>query len=257
MSVGSTAIQPITQAELDAHSEQALIELVYIQTANDVLGNALLSLQQALSVTQNVLNTLTGLQNLHNSLFVSGKGQFNFNFAQTPGSIEYVHNYTSAASAFFGTPIDPKFIYTDAGASGFAQFQSDILALKQQVTQEIPQLSAITPRLSGGGEDPNSLLAKMRVVLADLNNYNLNTFSGCQAWTIDNYNVHGSGNAAKAGIIQQHLTFAVTAGESLNDTQKESVRNYLFIFEEYYKSASAVLQAITQIISKMAGNIAR
>lgn len=254
----SSALWVPTPAQVDAHSEQALTELVYVQVANDVIGNSLLSLQGALTTTQNVLNTLTGLQTLHNDIVVSGKGQFNFNYQSNPGSIQnYVGGYTTAASAFFGQPIDPSFLFASANAKGFKQFQTDIIALKNNLVQEIPKLSAITPPLSGGVEDPNSLLAKLRVVLADLNKYDLTTFSGCKNWTLDSYNIHESGAAANAGLIQQHLTFAITAGESLNDTQKESVRRYLFIFEEYYKSAAAVLQSITQIITKMADNIGK
>lgn len=62
-------------------------------------------------------------------------------------------------------------------------------------------------------------------------------------------------NAANVGKIQQTLTFAITAAQSLNDTQKEAVRRYLYIFEEYYKSASAILTKITEIITKIAQGI--
>jgi hypothetical protein len=48
---------------------------------------------------------------------------------------------------------------------------------------------------------------------------------------------------------------AITSAQGLNDTQTEQVRQYMFIFEEYYKSASALLNAITQIIQKFAQGI--
>lgn len=57
--------------------------------------------------------------------------------------------------------------------------------------------------------------------------------------------------------IQQNITAAITAGQNLNDTQKDKVRRFLFVFEEYYKSASAILTKITQIIQRMAQGIAR
>ena len=63
------------------------------------------------------------------------------------------------------------------------------------------------------------------------------------------------GNNANDG--EAALTFAITAGQGLNDTQKADVQNYLFVFEEFYKSASAILQSITQMIEKMAQNISR
>jgi hypothetical protein len=77
------------------------------------------------------------------------------------------------------------------------------------------------------------------------------------AWITDNYNKTATVGVTSAGLIQQHITDAITAGQSLNTTQTESVRNFLYLFEEYYKSASAVLQAISQLIQKMADGIAR
>lgn len=72
---------------------------------------------------------------------------------------------------------------------------------------------------------------------------------GLSKWILDGYNDNDSSNSA---LIQQNITKAITAAQSLNDTQKEEVRNYLFVFEEYYKSASSILQKISQIIEKMA-----
>jgi hypothetical protein len=78
------------------------------------------------------------------------------------------------------------------------------------------------------------------------------------AWLMDNPDSKGaiSGiNGEAAGDIQDGINKATVAGQSLNDTQKENVRNFLFVFEEFYKSASAILQRISQIIEKMATNI--
>lgn len=251
-------VPSVTQADINAHTEQALIELVYVKTANDVLASSLASLQDALGLTKNILDLLTGLQTLHNAITVSSKGSFHFNFVSNPaGGADFAAQYRAAASAFFGTPVDPRFLYASAGAAGFASFKAQLMGYKAQLSADIPLLSAKTPALSNGLPDPNALLAKLRAVLADLKSSNISTFSGAMAWTLDNYAQHNSPAAAQAGIIQQHLTFAITAGESLNDTQKETVQNFLYVFEEYYKSASAVLTSITQIIQKMAENIAR
>jgi len=59
------------------------------------------------------------------------------------------------------------------------------------------------------------------------------------------------------GGIQRNLAVATTAAQNLNDTQKEEVRRFLLVFEEYYKSASAILNKITQIIEKIAQGISR
>ena len=76
-------------------------------------------------------------------------------------------------------------------------------------------------------------------------------------WIIDNYDKRQGVDANLGGAAQQNVTFAITSAQSLNDTQKEDVRRFLFVFEEYYKSASAMLQAITQIIQKMAQGISK
>jgi hypothetical protein len=60
-----------------------------------------------------------------------------------------------------------------------------------------------------------------------------------------------------AGQIQRDLAGAITAGQSLNATQQQTVQQYMFVFEEYYKSAASILNSITQIIQTMAQNMAR
>lgn len=81
--------------------------------------------------------------------------------------------------------------------------------------------------------------------------------SGIRAWIMDNYQTFSSPDASKAGLIQQNLTAAITAAQSTNDTQKQDVRNSLLLFEQYYKSAAAILNQLTQIITRMAQGIAK
>src|SRR5262249_57694965 len=46
------------------------------------------------------------------------------------------------------------------------------------------------------------------------------------------------------------LKLVIQGGQNLNDQLKEKVRRYDFIFEEFYKSSSDVLQKVTQIRSE-------
>lgn len=244
----------LTPKDYEEHNIQGLIELSYVKTANETLASNMSSLNSALTVTKDVLDTLTGLQGLHNRITVDGKPPFSFNYATGDNP-----SYQAAAKDFFGASVDPKFSL-DAGSSAQLQFSSDIAKLKAKLSAQIPLLSATTPKLplnQGGGEDPNSLLAKIRAVLKDLNDNDISTYQGQKNWVEDNYAALTGTDSTNAGLIQQRLTFGVTAGQSLNDTQKETVRRYLFLFEEYYKSASAVLQKISQLIEKMGQSIAR
>lgn len=259
--VGSSVISQVASA----HTLQAFIELVYVKTANDVMVSQMASLENALSTTQSAMDTLTQIQNLHNLVAVKSKGTFLSAFPSVYVNGITVQQYRSAASAYFGTPVSVSFSFSSIpdGFDGFVARQSALIA---QLKSEIAILSGNTPSVNGG-EDSNSLLAKLRLVLTDftpppvpasISPSQVIPFiqQGIYNWVTDNYNSLGT-NATKAGSIQQNITNAITAGQSLNTTQTESVRNFLYIFEQYYKSASAILQAISQMIQKMASGIAR
>ena len=303
---GSSNVQRVgvTAAELNAHTEQALIELVYIQTANDMLGSALANLESALNTTQSILNILQGLQNLHNQIKVKSKSAFKFNFLAPSGVLgnpsggftiakttirntskfspnpvtslslftnvvtlgadivratihlsgkitDYQKAYNKAASAYFGQAIDPFFAFSGPNAKGYSEFVNTLKSLKQKLNAEIAILARQTP--PDVRNDPTSLLGTLKKVYAGLpKNFQ---FATVEKWVVDNYNIHGSTGTDNAGSIQNDITFAITAAEALNDTQKERVRRYLFIFQEYYQSAAAILSKITQITEMMAQKI--
>ncbi|HEV8052436.1 MAG TPA: hypothetical protein VGP47_08075 [Parachlamydiaceae bacterium] len=245
-----TVVIPSTAS---SHSLQAFIELVYIRTANDVLVSQMVSLEAALATTKSAMDSLTQLQNLKNLATVKGKGQFNPGAFSTNSSAS---TYTSAASAFFATPVSVSVSFA-ALSGGYASFLSQMQAIASQLSSQIAALSATTPLISGR-VDSNSLLAKLQVVLKSIYaTHAASTQAGAIAWITDKRNLTSSTSVVSAGLIQQDITNAITAGQSLNTTQTESVRNFLYMYEEYYKSASAVLQAITRIIQKMAENAGR
>lgn len=294
---------PVTPADLAAHTEQALVELIYVGTGNQMLGSALNTLESALNTTQSVLNILQNLQNLHNNISVKSKSAFGFNYRLGPSAIyinhdpsvaqtvgpphgnisvrvsifpagtvsvppdaahrytihlcasitDYQRAYNSAASAYFGQAINPFFVFANSAASGYHNFLSALTALKSKLLTEMQVLSGQTP--SGARGDPTSLLGTIRQVYNDLPaNFQ---FSTVEKWALDNYVSHGSSGAAAGGVLQNNLSTAIVAAENLNDTQKEKVRRYLFIFQEYYQSASAILSSLTQIVQKMAQKISQ
>lgn len=283
LAIQVSAISRVVQAaELEgfggARSLQGIIEIDYVQTGNEIITRNLAKLQSALSVTQDVLNTLSQLQVLKNkittqsSAFKDVFGQpFNYqeNYGnQSPSS--WGGFYQQYASAYFNRPVTPIILPGMApGQPNFTSAFRQLVFLRTQLTSELQRLSSVSP--ASTITNPQSLYGTLKAVIADINdNFKTPTgdpvFSatpsnlasaGFKRWMLDNYSAFNSPNANKAGQIQQNLTFAITAGESLNDTQKETTRNFMYIFEEYYKSASAALQAITQIIQKIAQNISR
>ncbi len=164
-------------------------------------------------------------------------------------------------------------------AEGMALF-SQILNYKKQLSQFLPTLlSTLGPDAAA---DENSLYSRSKAILDNLNEVFVagapTTLGGPVTYTLAQ-NITTAGDKAVAlyrwltdgnpisdlyrintiqqGDVQKVLSQGITSAESLNDTQKESVRNFLFVFEEFYKSASAVLQRISQMIEKMASNISR
>ncbi len=57
---------------------------------------------------------------------------------------------------------------------------------------------------------------------------------------------------AKAGDYGRHLSTAEVAAQSINTQQQQQVQQELYVFQEFYQSASGVLTSLTQIIQNMA-----
>lgn len=182
---------------------------------------------------------------------------------------EYIKAYNLLGSAFYSAPIDPYFAITLPGAltatpilattsaeffnavpptdpaviAAFNDFKAQLATSKTAIAGLITTLSGVTPLTPAGEIDPTTLLAKLRIVYAELPS---GSFASCRAWVLDSYTTHGSSAVVKAGGLQQHITNAITAGESLNSSQNSAVRRYMFIFEQYYQSASSVMSALNQ-----------
>lgn len=337
--IGSTVITSVLFTSADAleansHTLQRLLEVNYVREGNRVLSTALEQLDDSLQATQKALDILATLQQLHNTVTVQSVGEFPFQFdgsgivvtrqtakpvfdttIMAPTNIaggegidtNYMKNYLRMASAFYGLPIFPDFVYdkqsTIAGIGDVNAYTTKLADTKAQLSAAITQVDLVAPGTSG---DDTSFLARLKKVYADLppSTNGQITVTDAKMWSLDFYRANegqdysqntlqGSGtrldadgnpinpvnasgeivnpigtgylgtspvsgkraDSARAGTFQQNITFAITAGQSFNDTQKEKVRRYMFVFEEYYKSASSMLQKISQLIEKMAQGI--
>lgn len=391
-----------TQAGLNTRSLQAMIELDYVRAGNELIFNKMTTLQSQLQTTKDVLNTLGGLQNIHNQVVINNPGSFTsitqFNWGGGPESsltqTAYEQAYLKAASAYYSQPISP-ILTTPTGSSyyvsslykefwdasavnpvsatiatiggkrlwgiqtlaaapplpatvvsgfslkpavvystglfyefdpstnpvvyynlfntllqaspgggggytlgsqvgnywtlippdgdpsgrdlmkwssavptGLATSVNKLVAYRQAISSEVTTLSA---RNGTNAIDPSSLLGTLKQVLTDLQtNFQttggdqvtssttlLSAIIGFKKWMLDNYNQRTTTSSNLAGIFQQNITSAITAGQSTNDQQSESVRQFLYVFEQFYQSAAAMLQQITQIIQQMAQGINR
>jgi hypothetical protein len=275
----------------DEHNLTSLVELVYVRVGNEVMAQALAKLETALDATKRSLIALTDLQGLHNQIAVGSKSAIPFDFKDSTQTItynstrvvfgntvtftttrkidsedSYVSGYSQVASAYY-TPIVPYFAVTIPGATSavkitaktssqlttamrnaFIYFKDQLFQSKATISGLIAQLTPITP-----ANDPTTLLAKLKTVYAEFPVGS--SYLSVRAWVLDGYTVTGSSAVIKAGIIQQHITNAITAGESLNSSQNAAVRRYMFVFEQYYQSAAAIISSLNQIMQSMARKI--
>ena len=274
----SRAVQNATlEGFAGAQTLQGMIGTDYIQTGNRLITKNLGDLNSALKITQNVLGILSDIQAMHNQLTVlTSTAAFDYLRAtnspnQSLTQEQYVAEYQRFASGFFGKPISPLPIagLRSAGDTNFASALSQLIKLRDSLQNQVTLLSGMST--ASDLVNSSSLYTRLKTILGDINRTfttpsgdpvtsatsPADAYAGYRKWMVDNYSAFNSGDVAAQGKIQQNLTFGITAAENLNDTQKSNVRNYMYVFEQYYKSASAALQAITQIIQKMAQNISR
>jgi len=185
--------------------------------------------------------------------------------------------YKIIASAYFSQ------LYPSAIPSQFNGV--DLLNAKQTLAAQLSELQALNP---GAAVSATSLASNLMKVIQDISTYFVTSISvsavnsagfpsttlrtvslsagsdpallhnALVKWILDSQDVAlGAGVENKAGLIQDNIQAAIRTAGNLNDTQKEEVRRYMFLFEEFYKSASAVLQKITQIVEKLAQGISR
>lgn len=151
--------------------------------------------------------------------------------------------------------------------------KNQLISMRGQLSAQMHSLSAITPRINStknnpnGDEDPNSLVGRLRLVYKNIQS-SFGSFSagdpltgkvlsGFSNWLLDKYGKRTGADSLQAGVIQQNITTAIVAGQSLNDEQKAEVKRYLNIFEEYYKSATSILTKLSDMIERIAQQAAR
>lgn len=281
LSVNSDAIRQIVSYALSTAEDQnrtlqALVELIYVKTGNEILTENLNDLETALSTTKDSLTTLTSLQDLHNKVETTTREESFESFAaglygQTNGSFfisgdESQPGIADAASQYF-TELQPTVDVANLSNSDTALF----LDLRNDLIQQIAILSQTTPG-AGTDSEAGTLLDKLRTVkdhiddaLEQTGAISSGVLTGdtdsvkdaLRYWILDNENDEATIASLDPGVIQREITGALSAAQSLNDSQKEEVRRYLFVFEEYYKSAAAILNKITQLLERMAQGIAR
>lgn len=257
---------------------QDLVQSEYISTGNHIIFNALSDLETQIEVNHDTLESLTSLQDILNQVtsaltndqeFKDKLDAFTKAWATIPASPappapgsnsgnagNYDTAYIDATKDLFGKAIEI------AAPSMTSTTLSDFIDVYNNLTQKITTLTNTI------GNAPGSLTAALQQIKDDIDGSAVPAFTvgdtspearkaKFAAWIIDNMGVTEVGKAAVAGNFQRNVTKAITQSENLNDTQKTRLQSQLFVFQEFYQSASAILTALNTSITTMAQNISQ
>lgn len=271
----SQAVQArvIGDATTGSQSLQQLLMVDYVSRGNELLFNEMTKLREAINLNQTALGYLNSLQDLMNQ-----KDPQRFILAlQYLNAVNIAQNVESAYNQFevdtFKQELGAAPKFTDA------QLKQYILGLNS--TPDTPSLNtppnepttpaqeafkALSTTMSdawsyniqriranldtlinqiGAAAGSTRLVQALKVIRGDFD-----TVGTVQDWVKD----FGQG---REGDYQRHINDSMVASQAFNDTQREELRRVMFVFEEFYKSATAMLSRMTQLLEKMASAINR
>ncbi|MDB2614137.1 hypothetical protein N9Y92_03140 [Chlamydiales bacterium] len=273
-----------------SRSIQAMVELDYIKTGNELITTKLSDLENALRQTQGAIVALSELQDLYNlakanqtTTFKSPEGDFD-----SPD--DFVTSYKTEGDQVFNNPITVDVTAIGTTEEGkFEDLKDEINRLRDEIARVTLHPDVLAEVTDGSGnfdytlltlklkdEMNGSLAHRLDELSTDIQDaYNREaageahtdldpvtnlpkTLTAAQIFVMDHFG-YGSENDLRqlSGDYGRTLTLAQVASQALNDEQKESVRRTLFVFEEFYKSASGMLIKISQLVERMAQNISR
>lgn len=173
--------------------------------------------------------------------------KFSANAFTTQNNAQAVaQNYVSVANLLFSKPIT-------ATPTVDTKSQSVINEYNKLVAQ-ISTVIAEVQKAAGGSipaslqSNQTTLISQLQQVQKDMANPN----TTIAQWLVDGT---GNTNSSITGTYQINLTQAITGAEGFNTTQQQRLSAQLFLFQEFYQSASAALSTISQEIIKMAQGV--
>jgi hypothetical protein len=242
---------------------QALVELEYVRTANELLAQKMSDLEEALQVAQDSLTTLKDVQDIHNQVKLVVPTEF---VPPTAGDVggdtgksgrdAWTKIYTERADealAPIGLEIDEQKDPTLPPRD----LTAELIAASEALASQLIILSQVAPS--------SDIYNKVKVVHDEIVTALNGDPKNLANWFADGYSTinssgqvtGGSGAQEGSGEIQANINAAISSTEAFNNSQTQEVSQFMFVFEEYYKSASAILTKISQLIEKMAQSIAR
>ncbi len=266
------------QASNSNHSIQNMLEVGYIAVGNRILGDNLSQLKDALKLTNSALQLLDQVQTIHNYVtpiqvkdpdsaqhFVDAMAAGNdytdpntgkeYKYSDTNDVNSYLKAYQEITK-YLSEPVDVQLNYpgsdpTHVSDDDLTAFQD----LVKKIGDLLPQILSANP---GSDSQPNSLYSTLDQVYKDMlsghSDHHDITKDDVEKWILDNQTQADANSQSGylAENFQANITSAITAAESLNDQQKEQTQSVLYLFQQFYQSASSALSTINSIIRNMA-----
>jgi hypothetical protein len=205
------------------------------------------------------------LQDLNNVNFNTSNPQASFTqfeqdtYNQSLATISNLGAQNSATyAAYFqklaGGPSATLNASTVLAAGAFASLSAAVNTVASySVRQIIANLAYLMQQIGaqGGASVGGGLIQALRQVKSDFSGLmGANSTTAIQTWIQDT-------QPQDPGGFQQNLSNAVTSSQSFNDTERENLREVMFVYEEFYKSATGMLSSLDTLLKKMADAIAR
>jgi hypothetical protein len=274
----NTALAAAQQAQLigNAFTQSSSIQQVmmvdYVATANQLFYNQMNTLNQAVTTDNDALSYLNALQDMLNSKSpdefmqnlqalsavttpqladsqysqyvqdnfqqvlnttanfgqnISGDGTLPLQTTNSQGQITIQGLDSISQQAFQTTFNDPT--------SGLGPFT---------VNQLVANLKSLRDAVQGtSGAQANQLSTAISTIITDIQGS-----SDFATWIQDVTN-------GSPGNYQNHVNNAITAAQSLNNTQNSQLQEVMFVYQEFYSSASSMLSSINTNIINMADNM--
>jgi hypothetical protein len=94
-----------------------------------------------------------------------------------------------------------------------------------------------------------SVVSELQQVLADFENAEVESPTDPISYWVQNFSNQSE------GTYQAHLNNAVTASQALNDTERANLQQVMFVYQEFYQSASSMLSSLNSLMQTIASNI--
>lgn len=279
----------IGNASTQSKSLQQLLMVDYISRGNELLYSQMKDLQTAIDLNQNTLSYLNSLQDLMNQ---KDPQQFLMQLqllsTTNPASLA-LQNYTNFETQSFNQQLGTvsKFsqneirqyvntlqtlgLNSDTIASVTPQQYANMVGTVSGTMLDLNTVQNMTATFNATNNGINTIISNLDFLINQLTlaagGGTTGLIQALQAirGDFDTLRTQGVATAVvnwvqdigvnREGDYQRRLNDAIVASQSLNDSKREELRRVMFVFEEFYKSATAMLSRITQLIERMAGSI--